>query len=162
MVPNKFHAEAIQFILNISSQTSLSSLLSQEAMIRLVLATRSIYKATCTAISAYSSKNSKTSNMQNSLPNSHIYALRADSLLALMNLAVISKSIRNYILGDDLIAIFELAGTDNTQENVKYVTLISLISCEERCCHKLIDSGAHSLLTTVQNSMDEVIVYFYL
>jgi hypothetical protein len=126
-----FQVDVIPFILNYSNEKSLVDLVENSLIIKLAQSVKLIY-----------SKSIET----------QLYSIRLDCITILVNFAVRLKYVRSHILGDDLLQLIERAGNESQVLNAKYVALISIISCEENCCIKLIDSGIQKLFVSLQGS----------
>ena len=134
ILPGQLQLEILQLIVNLSSQRNLEELLIPEDVILLTQSAKTIYVKS----------------------DSSLVTVKSDALTAMINLAFNIKYVRKVILGDDLIRVFEDAGTKLADMNKKYIMLVSQISLEESCCSRLIDQGAQRLIVTIQNTMDDL------
>ena len=79
-------------------------------------------------------------------------SIRSAALTSIVNFCSHCSQARSLILSLDIISILEDAGVSNPQMNVKYASLINSISNEENCCIRLIDSGAHKFLVSLNDT----------
>lgn len=79
--------------------------------------------------------------------------LRMLALNSLVNVAECAPVTRSAILSKDLISLFDGVVKVNVEMYIKFVCLLNLISCEEDCCLRLLEMGAHSALIDVQAAL---------
>lgn len=77
--------------------------------------------------------------------------IRLISLKCLANFTSNSPTSRSLVLGNppDIIDLFEEAGLEDIESNIYYAAILNIISNEENCCIRLIESGAHKILTSL-------------
>jgi hypothetical protein len=77
--------------------------------------------------------------------------IRLLSLKCLANFTSNSPTSRSLVLGNppDIINLFEEAGLEVIESNIYYAAILNIISNEENCCIRLIESGAHKILTSL-------------
>lgn len=120
------HQEVVaQLMLNLSQHTMLYTQLDQTLFTKLITAYKLLFIRGSTA------------------------SVRLLAISMLTNVALSVPESRGFLLGGDLIDIIEESGLTNTATNVRYLTLIYLISKEPQLCPKLVDFGAQRLLMTI-------------
>ena len=79
------------------------------------------------------------------------------ALTTIINFASCSKVSRKVILGRDLIDILQEAGLKDIYNNLKYASLLNIISNEDNCCIRMLDGGLHKLLVALLNEFSSYI-----
>lgn len=82
----------------------------------------------------------------------NVPSIRSAALTSIVNFCAHCSQARALILSQDIISVLEDAGVFNAQMNIKYASLINCISNEENCCIRLIDSGAHKFLVSLNET----------
>lgn len=77
---------------------------------------------------------------------SKFFLQRLVALNALVNIATRIPVSRSYILGNDLVTLFDSAGDVDVHMRIKFCSLLNLISCEQNCCLRLLEMGAQNSL----------------
>jgi len=78
-------------------------------------------------------------------------------LTSIVNFASCSKVSRKIFLGRDLIDILQEAGLKDICNNLKYASLLNIISNEDNCCIRMLDGGLHKLLVALLNEFSTYI-----
>jgi hypothetical protein len=74
------------------------------------------------------------------------YPLKLTMLTALVFVAANIVTSRPCILADDLIKLLSRGGDGGPDMNIRCAALLNLVSCDEKCCQPLLDSGAQQFL----------------
>ena len=127
--------EILPFLLNFTCIKNLQNLTSADIIIDLCLAVRSIF---CKA------------------NGPSLHKVRMDTATILVNLACTMRFSRKTILGPDLINNIDNKGQDDTELNMQYIKLVSIISNEENCCIPLMDQGAQKLLVQLLDNKNSL------
>eukprot|EP01038_Epipyxis_sp_PR26KG_P005363 gene5363-7438_t len=129
-LPNTSHQhEVVSISLNMSMRFELSTYMNQEQVIKFVNAMKLAFSSEFVT-----------------------FSVQDAALATLINFALYCPSARSPLLGSDLISLFLDVGIQNEQLNIKYISLLNIISNEENCCYRLLELGAQAFIVSLQES----------
>ncbi len=123
--------EAIQIMLNLTTQENVSELLTDDQAKELAVGCKNLL-----------------------LDELMSRELRLKVLTVMVNFGTMFTASRQPMLGNDLIRVINELGTEDKEMNFEFVQLLALISRESNCCVKLLDSGTQVLLVGMHNTFD--------